>query len=194
MQMQVESRGNKGENMSLVIAAISKDNDIIVCGDSRIVDKNSNIVTENENKIYQISDKVVIAYAGSKNDFDCLKIYLEIKSILLDTNDVECIYKEVKDYEENHASNDGIHLLIVGFNKCKIPQIYLIGTEKHQCRISKLLPINYMAIGDYDFDLFVDTQKDFSNIINDMKIIINDRAKVNNNVNTNINTVVLRSQ
>lgn len=51
-----------------------------------------------------------------------------------------------------------------------------------------------MAIGDYDFDLFVDTQKDFSNIINDMKIIINDRAKVNNNVNTNINTVVLRSQ
>ena len=186
MQMQVESRGNKGEKMSLVIAAISKDNDIIVCGDSRIVDKNSNIVTENENKIYQISDKVVIAYAGSKNDFDCLKIYLEIKSILLDTNDVECIYKEVKDYEENHASNDGIHLLIVGFNKCKIPQIYLIGTEKHQCRISKLLPINYMAIGDYDFDLFVDTQKDFSNIINDMKIIINDRAKVNNNVNTNI--------
>ena len=109
--------------MSLVIAAISKDNDIIVCGDSRIVDKNSNIVTENENKIYQISDKVVIAYAGSKNDFDCLKIYLEIKSILLDTNDVECVYKEVKDYEENHASNDGIHLLIVGFNKCKIPQI-----------------------------------------------------------------------
>ena len=108
--------------MSLVIAAISKDNDIIVCGDSRIVDKNSNIVTENENKIYQISDKVVIAYAGSKNDFDCLKIYLEIKSILLDTNDVECVYKEVKDYEENHASNDGIHLLIVGFNKCKIPK------------------------------------------------------------------------
>ena len=45
--------------MSLVIAAISKDNDIIVCGDSRIVDKNSNIVTENENKIYQISDKLL---------------------------------------------------------------------------------------------------------------------------------------
>lgn len=180
--------------MSLVIAAISKDNDIIVCADSRIVDKNGNIVTENENKIYQISDKVVIAYAGSKNDFDCLKIYLEIKSILLDTNDVECVYEEVKDYEESHASNDGIHLLIVGFNKCKIPQIYLIGTEKHQCRISKLLPTNYMAIGDYDFDLFVDTKKDFSNIINDMKIIISDRAKVNNNVNTNINTVILRLQ
>lgn len=56
--------------MSLVIAAISKDNDIIVCADSRIVDKNGNIVTENENKIYQISDRVVIGYAGSKNDFD----------------------------------------------------------------------------------------------------------------------------
>lgn len=178
--------------MSLVIAAISKDNDIIVCGDSRIVDKNSNIVTENENKIYQISDKVVIAYAGSKNDFDCLKVYLEIKSILLDINDVECIYKEVKDYEENHASNDGIHLLIVGFNKCKIPQIYLIGTEKHQCRISKLLPINYMAIGDYDFDLFVDTQKDFSNIINGMKNCIIECSKVNPAVNSEITQLNLR--
>ena len=87
--------------MSLVIAAISKDNDIVVCADSRIVDKNGNIVTENENKIYQISDRVVIGYAGSKNDFDCLKVYLEIKSILLDINDVECIYEEVKSYEEN---------------------------------------------------------------------------------------------
>lgn len=96
--------------MSLVIAAISKDNDIIMCADSRIVDKDNNIITENENKIYQISDRVVIGYAGSKNDFDCLKIYLEIKSILLDTNDVEYVYKEVKDYEENHASNDGIHV------------------------------------------------------------------------------------
>ena len=32
-----------GEKMSLVIAAISKDNDIVVCADSRIVDKNGNI-------------------------------------------------------------------------------------------------------------------------------------------------------
>lgn len=183
-----------GEKMSLVIAAISKDNDIVVCADSRIVDKNGNIVTENENKIYQISDRVVIGYAGSKNDFDCLKVYLEIKSILLDINDVECIYEEVKSYEENHASNDGIHLLIAGFNKCEIPQIYLVGTEKHECGISRLLSTDYMAIGDYGFDLSLNTQKELTEIICDMKIIISNRAEVNNGINTNINAVILKSK
>lgn len=180
--------------MSLVIAAISKDNDIVVCADSRIVDKNGNIVTENENKIYQISDRVVIGYAGSKNDFDCLKVYLEIKSILLDINDVVCIYEEVKSYEKNHASNDGIHLLIVGFNKEGIPQMYLIGTEKCECGISRLLSTDYMAIGDYGFDLSLNTQKALTEIIYDMKIIINNRAEVNNGINTNINTVILKSK
>ena len=186
--------GNWRYDMSLVIAAISNDNDIIVCADSRIVDKNGNIVTENENKIYQISDRVVIGYAGSKNDFDCLKIYLEIKSISLDINDVKSVYEEVKRYEENHASNDGIHLLISGFNKCKIPQIYLIGTEKHECGISRLLSTDYMAIGDYGFDLSLNTQKELTEIICDMKIIINNRAEVNNSINTNINTVILKSK
>ena len=180
--------------MSLVIAAISKDNNIIVCADSRIVDKNGNIVTENENKIYQISDKVVIGYAGSKNDFDCLKAYLEIKSILLDINDVECVYEEVKDYEKNHASNDGIHLIVIGFNKNGIQQMYLICTEKCECGISRLLSTNYMEIGDYDFELSLNTQKELTEIIYDMKTIINNRAKVNNSINTNVNTVILKSK
>lgn len=178
--------------MSLVIAAISKDNDIIMCADSRIVDKDDKIVTENENKIYQISDRVVIGYAGNKNDFDCLKAYLEIKSILLDTDDVECVYKEIKNYEDNHASDDGVHLIVVGFNKNGIPQMYIICTQNNKCGIDKLLSINYMAIGDYNFDLFLDIQKNISEIEYDMKTIINDRAKVNNSINTNINTVILQ--
>ena len=106
--MQVESRGNKGEKMSLVIAAISKDNDIIVCGDSRIVDKNGNIVTENENKIYQISDRVVIAYAGSKGNFENLKLYLEIKSLILDINDVESVYEDILEHENNQKHQEAI--------------------------------------------------------------------------------------
>ena len=178
--------------MSLVIAAISKDNDIIMCADSRIVDKDDKIVTENENKIYQISDRVVIGYAGNKNDFDCLKAYLEIKSILLDTDDVECVYKEIKNYEDNHASDDGVHLIVAGFNKNGIPQMYIICTQNNKCGIGKLLSINYMAIGDYNFDLFLNIQKNISEIEYDMKTIINDRAKVNNSINTNINTVILQ--
>lgn len=180
--------------MSLVIAAISKDDDIVVCADSRIVDKDGNIVTENENKIYQISDRVVIAYAGSKDDFNCLKVYLEIKSLFLDINDVETVYEEIKVYEKNHASNDGIHLLIAGFNKEGTPQIYLIGTEKHECGISRLLSTDYMAIGDYDFDLSLNTQKELTEIIYDMKTIINNRAEVNNSINININTVILKTK
>ena len=178
--------------MSLVIAAISKDNDIIMCADSRIVDKDDNIVTENENKIYQISDRVVIGYAGSKNDFDCLRTYLEIKSISLDANDVKCVYNEINNYEDSHASNDGIHLIIVGFNKNETPQIYIICTQNNKCGISKLLSANYMAIGDYDFYLSLDIQKNISEIEYDIKTIINNRAKVNNSINTNINTVILQ--
>ena len=59
---------------------------------------------------------------------------------------------------------------------------------------SRLLSTDYMAIGDYGFDLSLNTQKELTEIICDMKIIISNRAEVNNCINTNINTVILKSK
>lgn len=72
--------------------------------------------------------------------------------------------------------------------------MYLICTEKCECGISRLLSTNYMEIGDYDFELSLNTQKELTEIIYDMKTIINNRAKVNNSINTNVNTVILKSK
>ena len=132
--------------MSLVIAAISKDNDIVMCADSRIVDKDDKIVTENENKIYQISDRVVIGYAGSKGNFENLKLYLGIKSLILDTNDVESIYKDILEHENNQQHQEGMELLICGFDKNNNPRLFYIYSQKDKYS-KELTNIGYFYIG-----------------------------------------------
>lgn len=132
--------------MSLVIAAISNDNDIVVCADSRIVDKNGNIVTENENKIYQISDRVVIAFAGSKGNFENLKLYLEIKSLILDINDVESVYEDILEHENNQKHQEAIELLICGFDKDNNPRLFLIYSQIQKYD-RELTCVRYFYIG-----------------------------------------------
>lgn len=190
MQMQVESRGNKGEKMSLVIAAISKDNDIIVCGDSRIVDKNGNIVTENENKIYQISDRVVIAYAGSKGNFENLKLYLEIKSLILDINDVESVYEDILEHENNQKHQEAIELLICGFDKDNIPRLFFIYSQIQKYD-RELTRVRYFYIGNTNRTIDINIELNTSDIINYMENEISKESKENITVNDVINSIIL---
>ena len=190
MQMQVESRGNKGEKMSLVIAAISKDNDIIVCGDSRIVDKNGNIVTENENRIYQISDRVVIAYAGSKGNFENLKLYLEIKSLILDINDVESVYEDILEHENNQKHQEAIELLICGFDKDNIPRLFFIYSQIQKYD-RELTRVRYFYIGNTNRTIDINIELNTSDIINYMENEISKESKENITVNDVINSIIL---
>ena len=190
MQMQVESRGNKGEKMSLVIAAISKDNDIIVCGDSRIVDKNGNIVTENENKIYQISDRVVIAYAGSKGNFENLKLYLEIKSLILDINDEESVYEDILEHENNQKHQEAIELLICGFDKDNIPRLFFIYSQIQKYD-RELTRVRYFYIGNTNRTIDINIELNTSDIINYMENEISKESKENITVNDVINSIIL---
>ena len=191
MQMQVESRGNKGEKMSLVIAAISKDNDIIVCGDSRIVDKNGNIVTENENKIYQISDRVVIAYAGSKGNFENLKLYLEIKSLILDINDVESVYEDILEHENNQKHQEAIELLICGFDKDNNPRLFLIYSQIQKYD-RELTCVRYFYIGNTNRTIDINIELNTSDIIKCMEKEISKESKENITVNDVVKSVVLQ--
>ena len=59
--------------MSLVIAAISKDNDIVVCGDGRALDvKTDEIVSENTRKVIKINSLLIIGYAGYTDKYKSL--------------------------------------------------------------------------------------------------------------------------
>ena len=176
--------------MSLVIAAISKDNDIIVCGDSRIVDKNGNIVTENENKIYQISDRVVIAYAGSKGNFENLKLYLEIKSLILDINDVESVYEDILEHENNQKHQEAIELLICGFDKDNIPRLFFIYSQIQKYD-RELTRVRYFYIGNTNRTIDINIELNTSDIINYMENEISKESKENITVNDVINSIIL---
>lgn len=176
--------------MSLVIAAISKDNDIIVCADSRIVDNNDVVVTENENKIYQVNNKCAIGYAGNKNAFDCLKIYLEIKLTFLDDKNIDAIYNEILIYMDRNKSD--LHLIITGFDKENNPKLYVVVSNYSTIRKYDLSNLKYMGIGDYDFDLEINIYNDINTITHDIQQIIHNRAKVNNTINNIINQVILK--
>lgn len=176
--------------MSLVIAAITANNDIVMCADSRIVDKNDNIVSENENKIYQISDKCMIGYAGNKNAFDCLKAYLEIKSIILDTNNVDSVYDDVMKYM--YKNKPDLHLIVTGFDKENSPKLYVILSNGIIMRKFDLSKAKYMGVGDCDFNLEINMSNTTNTVIHDINQIICDRAKVNKTVNNIINQVTLK--
>lgn len=180
-----------GEKMSLVIAAISKDNDIVVCADSRIVDKNGNIVTENENKIYQISDRVVIAYAGSKGNFENLKLYLEIKSLILDINDVESVYEDILEHENNQKHQEAIELLICGFDKDNNPRLFLIYSQIQKYD-RELTRIRYFYIGNTNRTIDINIELNTSDIIKCMEKEISKESKENITVNDVVKSVVLQ--
>lgn len=177
--------------MSLVIAAISKDNDIVVCADSRIVDKNGNIVTENENKIYQISDRVVIAFAGSKGNFENLKLYLEIKSLILDINDVESVYEDILEHENNQKHQEAIELLICGFDKDNNPRLFLIYSQIQKYD-RELTRIRYFYIGNTNRTIDINIELNTSDIIKCMEKEISKESKENITVNDVVKSVVLQ--
>ena len=177
--------------MSLVIAAISNDNDIVVCADSRIVDKNGNIVTENENKIYQISDRVVIAFAGSKGNFENLKLYLEIKSLILDINDVESVYEDILEHENNQKHQEAIELLICGFDKDNNPRLFLIYSQIQKYD-RELTCVRYFYIGNTNRTIDINIELNTSDIIKCMKKEISKESKENITVNDVVKSVVLQ--
>lgn len=177
--------------MSLVIAAISKDDDIVVCADSRIVDKDGNIVTENENKIYQFSDKVVIGYAGSKGNFENLKLYLEIKSLTLDINDIESVYEDILEYENNQKHKEAIELLICGFDKNNNPRLFFIYSQIQKYD-RELTRVRYFYIGNTNRTIDINIELNTSDIIKCMKNEISKESKENITVNDVIKSVVLQ--
>ena len=87
-------------HMSLVIAAISKDNDIIVCGEGRSVNPiTDEILAEDTIKAFKLNSSLIIAYVGNDTKTTPLKVHLLKLCInYYKTWDVENIYKEALKY------------------------------------------------------------------------------------------------
>lgn len=63
--------------MSLVIAAISKDNDIIVCGEGRTVDAiTDKVYKEDTRKVFKYNESLIVAYVGDDTKTIPLKVHL----------------------------------------------------------------------------------------------------------------------
>ncbi len=178
--------------MSLVIAAISKDNDIIVCGEGRTVDAiTDEILAEDTIKAFKLNSSLIIAYVGNDTKTTPLKVHLLKLCInYYKTWDVESIYKEALKYEkENHKKEKGeLQFLAAGYDENNVPHLYVISADENTYIDSDFAPKRTISIGDMECKLDFDKENDDNNII-ETKIIntIKERAKTNSLINGDVN-------
>ena len=93
--------------MSLVIAAISKDNDIIVCGEGRSVNPITNeVLTEDTRKVFKFNNSLIVAFAGHDTKITPLRIHINLVHLDYSKWDVDSIYKEALKYEKENYKNE----------------------------------------------------------------------------------------
>lgn len=176
--------------MSLVIAAISKDNDIVVYGEGRSINPITNeILSENTRKVFKFNNSLIVAFAGHDTKITPLRVHINL--IHLDYNewDVDSIYKEALKYEkENYKIDKGdLHFLAAGYDDNNIPHLYVIGASETAVDTYDYFKERTVSIGDLDCVLDFDKEKDNIEII-ESKIVktIKERAKTDQSINDKI--------
>ena len=177
--------------MSLVIAAISKDNDIIVCGEGRSVNPiTDEILSENTKKVFKYNDSLIVSYVGHDTKITPLKVHL----LKLCVNyykkwDIKSIYREALKYEkENYNKEKGdLQFLAAGYDDNGDPHLYVIGASEVTVGNYDYYRERNVSIGNMEYVLDFDKKNDDTNII-ESKIIntIKEKSKVDLAINGNI--------
>lgn len=176
--------------MSLVIAAISKDNDIIVCGEGRAVNPiNDEVLAENTRKAFKFNDSLIVAFTGHDTKITPLRIHINLVHLDYDKWDVDSIYKEALKYElENYKNEKGnLHFLAAGYDENNNPHLYVIGASETAVGSYDYFKERTVSIGDLDCVLDFDKEKDSIEII-ESKIAktIEEIAKTDQSINDKI--------
>lgn len=173
--------------MSLVIAAISKDNDIIVCGEGRTVDSTTDeVYRENTKKAFKFNDSLIVAYVGDDTKTIPLRAHMNVVHLDYREWNVESIYKDILKYEkENHKNENGeLQFLAAGYDDNGTAHLYVIGANKTDVGSYDYFQERTVSIGDMDCILNFDKDNDDIKTI-EFKIAkaIEERAKVNPLIN-----------
>ena len=174
--------------MSLVIAAISKDNDIIVCGEGRSINPiTDEILAENTRKVFKFNDSLIVAFAGHDTKITPLRVHLLKLCInYYKTWDVENIYKEALKYEkENYKNEKGdLPFLAAGYDYNNTPHLYVIGASETVVGSYDYFKERTVSIGDLSCVLKFDKKNDNIKAI-ELKIAktIEERARTDSSIN-----------
>lgn len=182
--------------MSLVIAAISKDNDIIVCGEGRSVNtKTKEIVSEDTKKVFKINSLVIIAHTGFQRVSENLVNHLkEVFPELIKWN-VKDIYEESLKYQQEHYNKDeDLQFLIAGYECNGTPHLYVINNGPYCAVGLDFKSGKTISLGDDLCKLKFDKENDnIFDIEEKIRILIEERTKINPFINNNIITEYLSS-
>lgn len=173
--------------MSLVIAAISKDNDIIVCGEGRSVNPITNeVLTEDTRKVFKFNNSLIVAFAGHDTKITPLRIHINLVHLDYSKWDVDSIYKEALKYEkENYKNEKGdLHFLAAGYDSNNNPHLYVIGASETAIGSYDYFKERTVSIGDLDCVLNFDKENDDIKAIK-FKIakMIEERARTDSSIN-----------
>ena len=175
--------------MSLVIAAISKDNDIVVCGDGRALDvKTDEIVSENTRKVIKINSLLIIGYAGYMDKYKSLAKHLI--EVFPERNkwNVTDISKEALKYEQEHFNEEGdLQFLVAGYEYNATPHLYVINVGAYGPHRFDFVKQRTVSLGDELCKLRFDKENDqLFDIENKIENLIKDRAKINPAINDKV--------
>lgn len=176
--------------MSLVIAAISKDNDIVVCGEGREVDAKTNeVYREDVLKAFKYNESLIVSYVG--NDTKIIPLKIHLMKLCLDHRKwkIPDIYEAALKYElENYKTDKGnIQFLAAGYDDNNNPHLYVIGANETTIGKYDYCNERTVSIGNMDYVLEFDKENDSAKVI-ESKIIdtIKEKAKKDPIINDNI--------
>ena len=177
--------------MSIILAAISKNNDIAVCSDGRATDSNGKVVGEYEQKIYKINKKCIIGWTGTAAKYLKLKDYVK-DNFSSDQYNVNQIHNScIKYLEKNKSDESDVHILITGYDEECNPHLYVISAS------STILSRDYNDIkrtilGDVFCNYILnETEDDINKILDSMEECIINRAMFHFLINKNVSKLHL---
>ena len=176
--------------MSLVIAAISKDNDIVVCGEGRTVDAiTDEVYKEDTRKAFKFNDSLIVAYVGNDTKTIPLRAHMNIACLDYSKWNINNIYEDILKYEnENYNKEKGnLQFLAAGYDENGNPHLYVIGASETAVGSYDYCKEKTVSIGNMEYVLDFDKKNDDANII-ESKIIntIKEKAKIDPVINDNI--------
>lgn len=180
--------------MSIILAAISKNNDIAVCADGRSTDKNKRIINEYEHKIFKINKRCIVGGTGSAMKIIKVKNYIKDK-FSSDKYNVDQIYKACLSFlEENKSDESKMHFIIAGFDQKCNPHLYVISASS-TIWYRDYNDINKTILGDISCNFVPDkNEKDINKLLDYMEKCIIDRTLMNFLINRNVRKLCLRRE
>ena len=176
--------------MSLVIAAISKDNDIVVCGEGRTVDTITyEVYKEDTKKAFKFNNSLIVSYVGHDTKTIPLRAHMNVACLDYSKWNVNSIYEDILKYEkENYNKEKGdLQFLAAGYDDDGNPHLYVIGVSETAVGSYDYCKERTVSIGDMECVLNFDKENDDVSTIKS-KIIdtIKERAKIDPIINCNI--------